>query len=392
MSATPSNNPLKPHPMMPGLTHDEMSEQMFVADFKAFIGSDIEPSQRDVVNNKVLPEMTARTGAKPASHIEVGKEMAKEGSYQNWALLTRTAQEMMWDSAGTCVDRQLGDLKALADVKAPKGSLTVDPNFEVPRYIDAVDIHCMPGNYHAVVGENDVRQGALFDRAAAIYHMGRNGGFMNDIRGHTVMAHYFARFPDKTLNRKDARILDIGCTVGHSTLAVASYAPLAETHAIDVGEGLLRYAYARAEHLGYGIHFSQQNAEHTNFPDNHFDLVFSSAVLHETSRKALPRIMAECRRILKPGGVLIHLEVPAKYESLDTWGRIRGDYEITYNNEPFWRGALTSDFGELVRAAGFKDVQTGYQDAVSKAVPGAGGFGDVHKGVHRCWFMISAVK
>ena len=43
--------------------------------------------------------------------------------------------------------------------------------------------------------------------------------------------------------------------------------------------------------------------------------------------------------------------------------------------EPFWRGALTSDFGELVRAAGFKDVQTGYQDAVSKAVPGAGGFG-----------------
>ena len=101
---------------------------------------------------------------------------------------------------------------------------------------------------------------------------------------------------------------------------------------------------------------------------------------------------AELLRILKPGGVLIHLEVPAKYESLDTWGRIRGDYEISFNNEPFWRGALTSDFGELVRAAGFKDVQTGYQDAVNKAVPGAGGFGDVHKGVHRCWFMVSGVK
>ena len=45
-----------------------------------------------------------------------------------------------------------------------------------------------------------------------------------------------------------------------------------------------------------------------------------------------------------------------------------------------------------MRAAGFKDVQTGYQDATGKAVPGAGGFGNVHKGVHRCWLMISGVK
>ena len=164
------------------------------------------------------------------------------------------------------------------------------------------------------------------------------------------------------------------------------------SYPIDVGAGILRYAFGRSEHLGFGVHFSQQNAEHTDFPDNHFDLVFSSTVLHETSRKAVPNIMNECYRILKPGGVMIHLEVPAKYEWLDMWGRIRGDYEIHYNNEPFWRGALSMDFTVPVKAAGFRDVVSGYQDAVTKAEPGAKGFGDTPKGVHRCWYMVSGVK
>jgi SAM-dependent methyltransferase len=155
---------------------------------------------------------------------------------------------------------------------------------------------------------------------------------------------------------------------------------------------LLRYAWARAEHVGVGIHFSQQNAEETNFPDNHFDMIYSSAVLHETSRKALPRIMAECRRVLKPGGVMIHLEVPGHYGTLDTWGKIRGDYEILYNNEPFWRGALSTDFKALVETAGFKDVVSGYQDATAKAAPGQGAFRDASLGVHRSWFMVSGVK
>ncbi len=384
----PNTNPLAPHPMMPEVTHDEAAEQMFVADLKTFISRELEPGQAALMDNKVIPEMTKRLGRAPRDHIEVRGAMEREVDYQSWATLVRTAQEMMWDSAGTCVDRQIDQLKAKTEIASPKGSLTLDAKFQVPKYIDAMDIHCMPGNYHGVTGDNDVRQGALFDRAAAIYHMGRNGGFMNDIRGHTVVSHFLHRWPD----RKPARILDIGCTVGHTTVAVAGYFPDAEMHAIDVGAGTLRYGWARAEHVGVGIHFSQQNAEQTDFPDNHFDLVFSSAVLHETSRKALPRIMAECRRILKPGGVVLHLEVPGHYSTLDTWGRIRGDYEILYNNEPFWRGALSTDFKALVEAAGFRAVQSGYQDATAKAAVGQGAFRPESLGVHRSWFIVSGEK
>jgi SAM-dependent methyltransferase len=97
----------------------------------------------------------------------------------------------------------------------------------------------------------------------------------------------------------------MGCAIGNSTLEWKRAYPKAEVHGIDVGSGLLRYARARAALLGMPLHFSQQNAERTRFDDDSFDLVFTSAVLHETSARALPRILAECFRVLRPGGVLV---------------------------------------------------------------------------------------
>ncbi|MCL6753034.1 methyltransferase domain-containing protein [Nostoc sp. CCCryo 231-06] len=61
-------------------------------------------------------------------------------------------------------------------------------------------------------------------------------------------------------------------SIGNSTLPYVDGFPDAEVHAIDVGAPMLRYAHARAESLGKRVHFSQQNAEQTNFPDESFDL------------------------------------------------------------------------------------------------------------------------
>jgi len=381
-------NPHRPHPMMPEANHDELAEQMFIVDMKTFIGTKIEPGQRLLLNDKVIPEVEKTTGQIPEKHQDLRKEMEREPAYQAWLTMVSTAQDMMWDSVGTCVQRQIGDLTERAKIENPRGSLAVDPDFEVPRYISAQDIHRMPGNYHSTLSVDDIRIGAVFDRGAVIYQLGRNGGFMNDIRGHTIVSHYFERFGET----KPARILDMGCTVGHSTVAIASYFPEAETHAIDVGAALLRYAHARAERLDAPIHFSQQSAEQTNFDDESFDLICSSAVLHETSGQAMPNIIKECHRLLRPGGAMIHLEVPARLEELDAWGKIRGDYEIQYNYEPFWKGALTADYRVICERAGFANVMLGYQDATAKAEVGKNAFFDKSKGVHRSWLMISGVK
>ena len=170
------------------------------------------------------------------------------------------------------------------------GSLTLNPNVGLPPYLTAVDIHCMPGNYTTELAEDDVFAGALYDRGVYVYFMGGLGSY-NQVVGEQLLAYINQSQP----GFQPKRILDMGCSVGHSTLPYTAAYPEAEIHAIDVGAAMLRYAHGRAESLGCKVHFSQQNAEHTDFADESFDLVVSHIMMHETSNRAIRNIMQESR-------------------------------------------------------------------------------------------------
>jgi len=226
----------------------------------------------------------------------------------------------------------------------------------------------MPGGYADDRGDVDIRQGALIDRGGAVYMVGRNGGLMNDVRGHTTVQHLFEAYPDL----EPKRIVDLGCAVG----AMLRYA----------------HAHARAERLGQRVHYVQDNAERTRFPDGSFDFVYSCVLLHETSKAATRKIFAESHRLLRPGGVVIHREVPP-LDSLGVWGRVMGDFESLYNNEPFRRGVRNLDVTALMHEAGSDDVKRGFQLATPAASRSANkGFSDKSGGVFRSWLMISARK
>jgi ubiquinone/menaquinone biosynthesis C-methylase UbiE len=115
--------------------------------------------------------------------------------------------------------------------------------------------------------------------------------------------------------------------------------PGAEIHAIDVAAPMLRYGHARAEAYGATIHFSQQNAEKTNFPAGHFDLVYSHILTHETATTAYHNIIKESFRLLKPGGLMIHQET---------------HWETHYNAEPFKTKLDTLNLQQIAEKAGFK--------------------------------------
>lgn len=374
----------RPHAMMPLGTHDEDARFGYVVALKEFLLRGLDRRFQQLIDERVMPR--ASEASRQTDFRDVERRLRDFGVYRTWQALTYDAQELMWRYVNECVDRQHDDLASRADSDAT-GSVRLTPNFSAPTYLTAIDIHCMPGGYAADRGERDVFQGAVFDKAAALYHMGRNGGQLNDVRGHTIVQHLHERYPDL----RPTRILDMGCTVGHSTVAIASAFPDAECQAIDIGGALLRYARARAAALGVAVHFSQQNAEQTDFAAGSFDLVVSSAMLHETSHKALPRIMDESRRLLRPGGVMVHLEVPLRMNFGSTWTKIRGHYEANFNNEPFWIGAQSADLPALARAAGFATVESGFQDAVRAPDPSrTGGFKPDAGPVHTCWYIVSA--
>ena len=185
----------------------------------------------------------------------------------------------------------------------------------------------------------------------------------------------------------------MGCTVGQSTLPYVDTYPDAEISAIDVGAPVLRYAHARAEALGKRVHFSQQNAEQTNFSDGSFDLIVSHILLHETSSKALRNILKESYRLLAPGGLMIHQEVP-QYQGMDPYDAFILDWDTYNNNEPFWGTLRDSDLSALAVQAGFtkeKVIETMIPSAIQvKARTQRFQGGDFGGGGQ--WFILAATK
>ena len=382
MTGLTENRSALSHPLIAEPSHDELAEQMFVRDLKLFVMQDIEPEQARLARAEA--EAMGKTGSNNRAE-DLRVRMSAHHSFRTWLALKRESQRQLWASVASSVERQADALEALATVAEPLGSVRTDPGFVAPEYVTRGDIHLMPGGNAA--DDGSILQGAVMDRGGAVYMLGRNGGMLNDLRGQTAMAHVLTR----DLAFAPARILDMGCGIGASTVPAAQCFPDAQVHGIDVGASMLRYAHGRAEHLGAAVHFSQQSAEATDFADGSFDLVFSCVLFHETSDAAMRAILAESRRLLRPGGMAVHLEVPLLHDNQDLWTELSGALEAQYNNEPNWRGALTADYPALMQAAGFREIQCGYQSTSPAARSGPFEFGPQNKGVFRSWFIASGL-
>ena len=356
-----------PHLMYATPDHDEGAREEFVRDMMVHVTRDMTPGKRALYDNVVKPGFQKQHGRAPKNRHEIRQAMEQHYYNQAYGALRRTTQEMMFDSIGESVERQTGALIARAkDVTKPtnrrrQGSLKLDPALEIPRYHTAVDIHCKPGGYHSDLTEDDVFAGAEYDRSYNLFAMGASGP-LNDDMGASVARYVKTHYPDL----KPKRILEMGCTVGHSTLPYCDMFPDAEVYAIDVAAPCLRYAHARAEGLGYAVHWSQQNAEHTDFPDGFFDLIVSHILFHETSNKALRTIINECHRLLSKGGVMAHFDAPQYEDMADPYDHTLGDWSTHYNAEPFWGTLHDQDLRKIMAAAGFpKDTLFQHQFAPS---------------------------
>ena len=352
------------HAVYPQPNGDEFARQEFVKGLKYHLASQISVGNKDAFIGRAAPAFQKAEGRPAETMQDVRKAMTHDPFFNFWSAMQRNSQEMMWKSAQLPVERQLPHLIEMASGMDSKlGSLRLDPDLATPRYHQAVDIHCMPGGYHTEFTENDLANGAVYDRAVYIYAMGRLGPLNSDI-GDTTIAYLKENFPDL----KPRRILDMGCTVGHSTLPYCDAWPDAEVYGIDVAAPVLRYAHARAETLGKPVHFSQQNAEKTDFEDGYFDLIVSHILVHETSQRAIRNIMQECHRLLSDGGIAIHAETPP-YRDLPAYDAFMLDWDTRNNNEPFWGASHEIAAPQIAEETGFDPAKAfeGYQPSAFEA-------------------------
>ncbi len=117
--------------------------------------------------------------------------------------------------------------------------------------------------------------------------------------------------------RPETLALDLGCGGGHVGFLLA---PLVKkVVAYDLSDAMVATVRAEAVRRGLGnLDARQGSAEHLPCPDGAFDLVVSRYSTHHWHD--LPAGLREARRVLKPGGLAVFMDVVSPGSPLlDTW-------------------------------------------------------------------------
>jgi SAM-dependent methyltransferase len=97
-------------------------------------------------------------------------------------------------------------------------------------------------------------------------------------------------------------ILDFGCGCGRLSRFLVPCAPIAEIHAADVNPDLVAWCDASLDGI---TTIATKVAPPLPYAEGTFDLVYSLSVLTHLPAEALGPWLAELRRIMRPGGVLV---------------------------------------------------------------------------------------
>jgi SAM-dependent methyltransferase len=290
--------------------------------------------------------------------------------------------------------RQAEQLAAKVDEALAKDpGFSPDPTVKIPRYVSAVDHHCMPGSYHTELFPGDVSAAANYD-CGIFATTGGTLGRYSDGGGQAVLQWVQRNYPDF----RPQCILDIGATLGHSVLPIAAAFPDAEVIAVDVSVPVLRYALARARSLGIkNIRFVQADgADLKTFADASFDWVQTTMFLHELSYASMRGVMRESFRVLKPGGLVLHVEQPQYGPDMPLYEQAMRDWDAFYNNEPFWSAMHEIDLDGFMVQAGFKRehlIHGGVTAVVDREVfPDAAEEGGEDFGRKAAWHVVGARK
>jgi 2-polyprenyl-3-methyl-5-hydroxy-6-metoxy-1,4-benzoquinol methylase len=121
--------------------------------------------------------------------------------------------------------------------------------------------------------------------------------------------HYFGM--DLRPWLKGKRALDLGCFTGGRGVAWAQRYALSELLGVDVAEPYIWAASEFAATRGVAADFRLAKGEQLPFEDAAVDAVLSFDVMEHV--QDVPRTLAECRRVLKPGGHLF-VVFPSYYQ------------------------------------------------------------------------------
>ena len=169
------------------------------------------------------------------------------------------------------------------------------------------------------------------------------------------------------------RILDVACGTGDSTISIArAAAEGTKVTGADISEGMMALVMEKARKAGVGNRIDLQVADGEALPygEGTFDLVTCAFGIRNFEHKE--KGLAEFRRVLKPGGKAVILELSVPQNRVIRWvydlyflhilpwvgGSISGD-KAAYRYLPasVHNFPAPNDFCAMMEAAGFRSVR-----------------------------------
>ncbi len=162
-------------------------------------------------------------------------------------------------------------------------------------------MHKKPAQTHSQPSGSMQGWGATYDRITGLLFLGKE----KQLRQATI---------DIAAIQPGESILEVGCGTGTLTLAAKRRAGAdGEVFGIDVAADMLETARRKASQANLRVTFQPAPIEQIPFPDNRFQLVLSSLMIHHIHEAAdKQRGLNEAFRVLKPGGrlVIVDFEPP----------------------------------------------------------------------------------
>jgi len=161
-------------------------------------------------------------------------------------------------------------------------------------------------------------------------------------------------------------ILDLGCGPGGWVLDVAFALPGAEVEGVDISRIMVDYANARAltqnlPNASFGV---MNITQPLDFPDASFDLVNARFLTGVLRRDRWPGFMAECTRILRPGGTIRLTEmIDAGVSSSPAFEELQSFLYQSFRRAGYGFSAdgrtlgMTHVLPSFLRKAGYQDVR-----------------------------------
>lgn len=212
--------------------------------------------------------------------------------------------------------------------------LKLNPALPIPDYYHAIDIHQHPGN---LIGADF--DGLMYQLSATSIHPNTrrfeaHERFAQWLKSHGNFHH----------------VLNMGCGFGKCGFPIARTFEHAQVIGIDLSAPCLRLAAHTAQEEGLrNIRFEQADAAHTPYSNDTFDLVTSTQLLHELPVDAIEQVLTESYRLLKPGGLVVHLD----FRTREPWLQFLLEGHSVRNNEGFLPAFNRMNMGAALTAAGF---------------------------------------